>query len=533
MNRNIRDILFCCIVFGIAFNMIPSAFQIPFWAGQLGAQLEIYPLIIGFVYFIYCQIRYSRETPYLKEFMTFFLIYLIVGLGSTIYGLINYPYYQQVLNGPVDQIAKLPYVLTAFHELGINVNKKDVVIVWMALRAIKSFMLESLYTFGAAYILFCWYYKDLNRALRLIRIMVSISLTLIAIYGIIDAFYLSGNAIAESILKQINPWLHAIKLGGTWWPPLLWKDQLRSIFAEPSFLGMYLAFAFPVLWNCMCVDTNKMQKIAYTVLCSIVFFEVILTNSRTAIALIFGELIIFLVFVVYLRNKSLVSGFGWILVCGCIAVLGGYFYNNEIGIKANKQMIESENIGEEAELNYIEENLISIVDDQKAGIHAESNKTRKTIMTADFRIGMDNPLFGVGYSLRSAYVSDYLPDDDQLNNETKAFRDRQKSQGILKTGYSNLRDYAVMFAERGIIGLFLFLLPSGVLVFKLLSEIKQKNLTREYQISLVFIFIALCGGLANGLGNWITCLYGYWIVLAIGYICVYNLKTSGISDYLA
>lgn len=52
----------------------------------------------------------------------------------------------------------------------------------------------------------------------------------------------------RDILRTVNPCIHSIENDGTWWPPLLWGGQLRSVFAEPSYFGIYAAFAMPLLW---------------------------------------------------------------------------------------------------------------------------------------------------------------------------------------------------------------------------------------------------------------------------------------------
>ena len=54
---------------------------------------------------------------------------------------------------------------------------------------------------------------------------------------------------------------HPIKIRQDWWPPLLWKGQLRSVFPEPSHIGNYIALSMPVLWYLYLRDESK------TILC--------------------------------------------------------------------------------------------------------------------------------------------------------------------------------------------------------------------------------------------------------------------------
>lgn len=76
---------------------------------------------------------------------------------------------------------------------------------------------------------------------------------IICAYGVLDVWYLSGSHTAEYILTELNPIVHEIKSNGTWWPPLLWKGQLRSLFAEPSYL------AYGVLLRCHGYGTHLLQ----------------------------------------------------------------------------------------------------------------------------------------------------------------------------------------------------------------------------------------------------------------------------------
>ena len=110
MNRKVIDIIFAFLVFALPFKYIPRIFWITTLGGPFGNDLVVYPLLIGFVYTFYCQWKYRNVFFKWAIFKKFILAYVGVLLVSLIWGLINYPYYDQILAGPADQIEKLPKV---------------------------------------------------------------------------------------------------------------------------------------------------------------------------------------------------------------------------------------------------------------------------------------------------------------------------------------------------------------------------------------------------------------------------------------
>lgn len=86
------------------------------------------------------------------------------------------------------------------------------------------------------------------------------------IYGVIETEYLAGSHGAAENLKTINPYLHPIVQSHGWWPPLLWKGQMRLIFTEPSIVGNYIAFLLPIFWGGILLVREK--KFLYMALAS-------------------------------------------------------------------------------------------------------------------------------------------------------------------------------------------------------------------------------------------------------------------------
>ena len=65
MSSKIKNQLFFLICFTLIFNNIPKVLQMNFIGSVLGDKLVFYPLIIGFVYTIYCEYKYKKDLLYL------------------------------------------------------------------------------------------------------------------------------------------------------------------------------------------------------------------------------------------------------------------------------------------------------------------------------------------------------------------------------------------------------------------------------------------------------------------------------------
>ena len=218
MNKKVMDILFFFISFFLIFNHIPKVIQMNFLGGPVGNKLVFYPLFIGFIYTIYCQYKYQNVFVHFDKFIKFIAAYLVITFISLIIGLYNYPYYDLVINGPVTQIEKLPKVMAFLDGFGINIDQEVLIAFWMIARAVKGLLFEVIYTFGGAYLIYCWYHDNCKTAFNTMIKAVLLSLIFIISYSVIEIFYLAGNQNAETILKVITPYIHVVKSDGTWWP---------------------------------------------------------------------------------------------------------------------------------------------------------------------------------------------------------------------------------------------------------------------------------------------------------------------------
>lgn len=509
MDKKVINLLFFFISFFLIFNNIPKVIQMNFLGGPVANKLVFYPLFIGFIYTIYCQYKYKNILVNFDKFIKFIAVYLALTFISLIVGLYNYPYYDLVINGPITQIEKLPKLMAILDSFGINIDQKVLIAFWMIARVVKGLLFEIIYTFCGAYMIYCWYHDNWKTAFNIMLKAVLVSLVFVFSYSVIEIYYLAGNQYAKEILKIMTPYIHTVKPDGFWWPPLLWKSQLRSLFAEPSYYGIYFAFAMPVLWYLSFISKKLTYKVSIY-FCLIFFtFCLFLTQARTAVALFVGEFVIFCVVILYLRQKKLLKKFANIVICMFLAFMtSNYFIANFL--KDNRYDIKTAN-------QYIESNLTSLISTKQ-----RSNNARYSIMLTDLKIGLNNPILGVGTGLRNAYVPDYLPEMSKNNGEIKMWIENQQEKGIMRAGFPKLGEYTNRFAETGILGLIMFLIPSVILLKKLYFKIKDRTVMVNDKLPYVFFTISLIGIMASGIGDTINITYCYWVLLGLGYAMYYD-----------
>ena len=165
---------------------------------------------------------------------------------------------------------------------------------------------------------------------------------------------------------------------------------------------------------------------------------------------------------------------------------------------------------------YVESNAASLANpDQR------SNRARYSVMEADFKIGLAHPLIGVGKGLRSSYIPDYFSEKAFQNGEVKMWLSFREKLGIMRSGFPRLGEYTTRFAESGILGLGIFILPIVVLLRKLYRKLKFSTDKMPY----IAFAVSFCGILAAGIGDHLNITYCYWFLLGLGYaMCCDNIE---------
>lgn len=549
MNRKVIDMIFAFLIFSLPFKYIPHFLWQTILGGPFGRDLVAYPIFIGFIYTLYCQWRYRSEFYKWGIFKKFIIAYVGVIFVSLAWGLLSYPYYDQILSGPMNQIEKLPKVLAILNGIGIPISQTALLKFWMFARPIKGVFFDTFYTFCASYMIYCWYHDRVQRAIEILLRVTTIDLVIIAAYGLVDVFYQNGQIWAQNLLAIANPLLHAdVSSKGTalgYFVNLFWDSQNRSIFQEPSYFGIYMSFASPVLWWNIIRTHGNRGKIALVALYTILAFEIFLTQSRMALSVNLGIFVLFAAISIYHMKRKLLLLLVVLIVGGSVSFIASMQFMQfwqipsllgemtplatrwqEMQEKSNGEnygTIQKGNKGVDAKM-YFNENLKSISGDDKNGGHAGSNHTRLTIILTNLEIGKEHPIFGVGTSLRIAYLRDKL--DKDPGEEIQRCNRGIDQNGILKGTYGNLGDYAVRFAETGILGLLLFLLPALVLLLNSTKLLLTRQIEVEVITPLLFSLLSFIGIMITGLSDGLNYTFCGWLMLAMGYMIYQNISFS-------
>lgn len=508
-----RGNIFSLIVIFLIFINIPLPIQLNFIGGAINDKLIIYPLYFGVLVELYCLYKRKnnvfydlRDNPYLaRGFGAFLVVYAIITFLSLIHGMYIYPYYDAIMNGPAGQIEKLPKVLQFLNQHGIDITEKKLLSLWMIVRPIKGFFVNLFVTYILSFMLFMW---CRNRSARYFEMLVKgtlIAVGIILVYSFMDVMYLAHSEWARDVLSLINPYVHMIQNKGSWWPPLLWRNQLRSLFAEPSFFGIYASFSMPLLWYVFVSTISEKRRLAIGFMLYLYTFCLFLTSARTAFALFLGETVLLILYAFYRYNRQF-----WLKVLIVIAISLTSF-GTAVGFITYVQ--HSKNQTNEEEMldsfgDYMDSNLNSLQSEDK-----RSNRSRYSVMKADFETGTEHLFLGVGNGFRTAYVSEKLSQLPKKNHEIETWIARQHELGILKAGIPALDQYTSTFCEGGVLGLLIWLFPPLYLLYHLVLLL-LKNKSRH---DIAFFLISFIGIMAAGLSGIINVTYCYWILLAMGY----------------
>lgn len=490
--------VFFCTCFSLMFNNVPKSIQMNFIGGPVGSKLVFYPLVVGMIYTFWCEWKYNKAFINCNVLKKYFGVYIGTSLVSLLLGLYTYPYWNLVFSGPVDQIEKLPKVLSLFEAYGINVDSQFIISIWIVVRQIKGIFLEFFWCFGGAYLVYCWYKDNWKTGFKIACWALIASLGIFIVYGIIDAMYLHGNLWAKNFLVAVNPYIHPIQSNNGWWPPLLWKNQLRSVFVEPSHVGNYLALVFPVLlYYCL-----KYKNTLSLFLVGCVSFLVVLTKARTAYAMVGGMLLLFVIMVLLLGKNS------WRQI---VAVFLAAFIGFYSGIGFFKSLTSNEKMKQAITAEFIiDQNLSSLAASDK-----RSNGARYALIKCNLRIAVQHPLFGVGSGLGLAYMLENYTDEERNNQEVADWINRSYKYGVFAAGqgYGDaMNEYITRLSNRGIVGLLVFLLP---FIYIILRLYKLKD--SKYKLETLTLIIMIISSLVAGCNGSINLIYGVWIPLGLGY----------------
>ena len=154
-NMDKCQILFSASIISLIFDNIPKILQLNTISSGLANRLSWYPLSI---LLLFKAIELYRGKLKLriqeKNQLKFIGLLLCVFLICNVQGLLIYPYYSELLSGPVSQIEKLPHLLQFLQQHSITLSVQSIFMSWIGVRAVKGTILNVLYTFGFSFLFF-------------------------------------------------------------------------------------------------------------------------------------------------------------------------------------------------------------------------------------------------------------------------------------------------------------------------------------------------------------------------------------------
>lgn len=476
MQRTIYKI-YRCLIFSfiilLPFYVLPERYALPF----LGGNLAMIPIVVSFAFLIYEYLKYGFVIE--TKIKCFIYIYFGWQLTCLFVGLVTYEFNEFLT---LDQIPRLEKIIDFLNGREIFINEMFAIKTWLFLRFAKNILFANSSIFFISYLILHTYRNNLERSIKDIKLAVMVLFLVLGIYSFVELSWLYFKANwAVNILTTINPWLYDVAQSHGWWPPLLWKGQLRSILGEPSHFGVLAIFVLPLLWSCL-IDKNL--SICFFI--SYVTVMIFATNARTAVIAVFIELFVLIALNVIVRTEKLIKISSIIMLCSLVAFvinlsLSKYISENNISYSG---ITIVENVE-----RYVEKNVGTVTK-----TNVRSNNARLIHLISSINTIKENPVFGVGEGLHSAYIDKNLPKGAFQNTEVRNWSKFMFEKGVLKSGYPGLNSYTYIGVRTGVIGLLMHLIPFGYVVFWFLF--KNIKLLRQ-DLQIIFLLISLFGLLAT------------------------------------
>ena len=535
MNRKFIDILFSLILISAPFKLVNHCLWLPdFFAAPFAKDFVIWPLLTGIVYTLYCQWKYGNVFYGWRRFKIFIITYSVILTISLLQGLVIYPYWDWAFNGQALNNAKFALVIDFLGRLGIHIGQDEMLPFWILLSNSKRILFTAFYTFGGAYMIFCWYHDRMNRAVSLLKNVTVGFLVVVAAYGLVDMCYQNGQWWAQNFIAFMWPILHSNT--DTSHYPMFFGARNRSLFLEASYYAIYMAFAFPILWWKL-TESKGMMRIGLAALYFILAYEIYLGQSRTATALFWGELLLMAFVTLYKRKKKLVV-LTLCLMAGATVSFGGavcflQYYQvpaslndrTPLATKKAKMLMTQESdkeITEHVEA-YIDDSFGSLFDEEKAKKRSGSNRVRLGVTMENIKLGLKYPIFGVGTGLDTAYMYDVFK--EEKNRELKNdFIKRVDEKGLLNKGSPMMCEYSSRFMQGGLLGLAVFIFPMGYIVWCFLRRLLRRIDDEREFCDILFIALADIGISVAGFGNTVNITYCFWLMLGISYVVELALR---------
>lgn len=488
----------------------PEQFKIPFLGNNIPVIINIFMTLI---LIIWMKKNSNWKLPY-KKFAIIFSLWAFICL---LIGTITFPFWDERAENFLKSaklIQQIKYIAPAVADSYIFLHLKyGLSVTWYLIR-------DYLFPlFSVFYVIYFLYGKNKwEDGVNWVSKAALAMTCLMGIYSFIEVIWIWTNSeLASNILIAINSHLYDIKSLNGWWPPALWKGQLRSYTMEPSFFGIFASFLFPFLiyrvWY-----LHKKKEVVFLIL---LVFMIFMTKARTAIVIYLIEALIIILITLLVRCKNwgkISLGICGVTIISFLFYLLGTIYfgaDNTVNVKdtgsVHKPAITTQSIKKESD-KYVTQNINSV-----AEVGQRSNIARFGNSIAMAKVGIEHPIFGVGQGYQNMYMRDLFPEFSKNNIEIKNWTKDLDEKGFMQAGYPILNTFSAVLAQTGFIGLILFLLP---IFYVLVQLMKNRYLLQNF--SIVCLLGALMGQMGCMLSNWYYLTYP--IVLSLLICCIDNEK---------
>ena len=468
--KKLQKIMLFMTIICLPLNSLPEAFTLP----GVGSILSNYFLFAAILLLVYEYFKFRFEIN--KKVIKFFAVFVIWQVICLINGLVTYEYNELLT---LEQIPKLKAILYFLDKFSINLDELIAIKTWLFLRFSKDILFTNNIIFFVAFYIWHLYKNNFNGAFKDIRKAIICLVIIMGAYSFIELLWLKLDLqFAEDFLINVNPLLYDPKSSHGWWPPLLWKNQLRSICTEPSYFGIISVLCLPFLWSLLCENKNKFFA---SVLIFYFTLMIAATNARTAVVLVIAEILLLSIFAVI--QKSLLKKLLIILLVSSLA-----FTANLIDYH---QFINYGSIDGISAAKYLERNVGSITES-----NARSNSARLANLIANLETIKQYPVFGVGTGLKDAYINSNLPEFAYNNYEVRNWSRYMYNEGVLKSGFPPLNKFADIAVQNGLIGLILYFLPLLYILNKIF-RLRKLIIYDSKTIMLIIAMVALLGAMMS------------------------------------
>ena len=480
-------------------------------------------LLTGELFFVYKVIAGKEKLLDTERYFFCFLgVFTLWKCICSVLGIYEYSYYDLIR---MDHFGKLNYLLQYLHSFGFEPDKIIAFKIWFGIRSVIMCITDMFLTYGVS----AWVYhlyksgseEQEKRTLFFSHVLFAVCVLCLALitYSVVEIGYLRGSQYCADLLAKINPLLYRVKAFHGWWPPLLWPNQLRSLFTEPSYFGIGSSFIVPFLfYKMLAPKKNYLYFVLYGAFAVLLF----MTRARTAVIIFVIQTVLLLVYAVgfntnYIKKSLKILCISGVSFCVALTLMSGFkpvssglpsakvdaashvarpAATNTVSVDARIKSAQS------AAAEYVKDNIASVVENKR------SNTARFASVRAMFLTGIQHPVFGVGRGLSTAYVNDNFTEEDVRNAEVRNWSDCIQREGAFATSVPVLNEMAIEIAQYGIPGLLLYLLPVFFVLRHLLTW-PPKGLAVE----IACIVIAYLSSMAAMFSN--TAFFTYYILTGI------------------